>query len=592
MTSQLLNDRYQIIRTLGSGGFGDTFLAEDTHMPSRRLCVVKRLRPVQANPQVNQLVQDRFQREAAILESLGSGHSQIPKLYAYFYSPADQQFYLVQEWVDGETLSSMIRQQGRLNEVEVRQILISLLPVFDYVHSQGIIHRDVKPDNIIVRRSPMVQAKLSTPDNTIQNQQPVLIDFGAVRETMAAGAKAPSRSTSIVIGTPGYMPSEQSVGRPVFSSDLYSLGMTAIYLLTGKRPQDFENNPHTSELIWQTDAPATSPELVDILNKSIAFNLRDRYQTAGEFLAVLQGMTQSAATQILATPTMSATEVVALSTPNQIPKPSAAIPKNLLPIGGIVAATAFSALLATMLLRPPESKVAVVTTTSASPSSSATPAISPTSDLEPVKITPSSAVQTPMPSVPIASRTSEAIATPSNNSTNQKSNIKSSCNYYAGEAVTGQAVSLDLCSITTNNSDQVGFVYYLGDRRMGSAANCSNGTWTTFSDQQVHRPLSPATQNMLNNVCSRQKSDNLKSNVSNSPVVKAISAATCKITDPTGTPLNIRERPNSEIIGTINNGRNISILKYAVDKNGKPWANIRDESGQTGWVIREFVSCY
>jgi serine/threonine protein kinase, bacterial len=86
MTTQLLNDRYQIIRTLSSGGFGDTFLAKDTHMPSQRLCVVKRLRPIQTNQQVNQLVQDRFQREAAILESLGSGHSQIPKLYAYFYS--------------------------------------------------------------------------------------------------------------------------------------------------------------------------------------------------------------------------------------------------------------------------------------------------------------------------------------------------------------------------------------------------------------------------------------------------------------------------------------------------------------------------
>jgi serine/threonine protein kinase, bacterial len=498
MTTQLLNDRYQIIRTLGSGGFGDTFLAEDTHMPSRRLCVVKRLRPIQANPDVNQLVRDRFQREAAILESLGSGHSQIPKLYAYFYSPADQQFYLVQEWVDGDTLSAMVRQQGRLNEVEVRQILISLLPVFDYVHSQGIIHRDVKPDNIIVRRSPLVQAKLSTS----QNQQPVLIDFGAVRETMAVGATAPGRSTSIVIGTPGYMPSEQSVGRPVFSSDLYSLGMTAIYLLTGKRPYDFENNPHTSELIWQADAPVTSPELVDILNKSISLNPRDRYQTAKEFLAVLQGQTQSAATQVLMTPTMAGTEVAALSTPNKISKPSAAVPKNLLLIGGIVAATAFSTLVVTMLLRPQEPNVVIVPAHSASPSS-----VSSTSGVEQVKVLPS-VVPAPQSSVPIASSTIEATPKPTNNSTvNQKNNIKPACNYYAGEAVTGQAVNLDLCSITTNNSDQVGFVYYLGTQRMGSAANCSNKTWTTFADQQVHRPLSPATQKMLENVCSRRQAN-------------------------------------------------------------------------------------
>jgi serine/threonine protein kinase, bacterial len=546
MTTQLFNDRYQIIYTLGSGGFGDTFLAEDTHMPSRRLCVVKRLRPIQANSEVNQLVQDRFQREAAILESLGSGHSQIPKLYAYFYSPADKQFYLVQEWIDGETLSAMVRQQGRLNEVEVRQILMSLLPVFDYVHSQGIIHRDVKPDNIIVRRSPLVQAKLSTSQNQAQNQ-PVLIDFGAVRETMAAGVNAPGRSTSIVIGTPGYMPSEQSVGRPVFSSDLYSLGMTAIYMLTGKRPQDFENNPHISEPIWQADAQATSLELVDILNKAIAFNPLDRYQTAPEFLAVLQGKTQSAATQVLLTPTMSATEIVALSTANNIPKPPAAIPKNLLLIGVVFAATAFSTLLATMLLRPQEPKVAISPSPFSSPTSLSTPSVSPTSDL----ITPSSAIQstTPQPSAPTQ--------VPTNNSApNPKSNIKASCNYSAGDAVMGQAVNLDLCSITTNNSDQVGFVYYLGDRRMGSAANCSNNTWTTFSDRQVHRPLSPATQRMLENVCSRRQASNPKSSSSNSEVAKATIFAP---------PTNVRESPDGKILCVIN--RKISINTYGANNS-------------------------
>jgi serine/threonine protein kinase, bacterial len=512
MTTQLLNDRYQIIRTLGSGGFGDTFLAEDTHMPSRRLCVVKCLRPIQANPQINQLVQERFQREAAILEALGNGHSQIPKLYAYFYDQMGQQFYLVQEWVDGDTLGAVIHQQGKLNETEVRQILMALLPVFDYVHSQGMIHRDVKPENIILRQSSTQVAALS-------NRQPVLIDFGAVRETMGAGINSQGRPTqSIVIGTPGYMPSEQSVGRPVYSSDLYSLGMTAIYLLTGKQPQDFEINPHTSDILWQTDGNHASPQLVDILNKAISFNPRDRYQTAGEFLAALQGENQSVVTQVVLPPpiTMAVTQVVAPAQ-TKMPESLIATPQaksNLPLIGGIVAATALiSTLLAALLLRSQESKVVIVTSPSSSSLSTATPigsqqSVSSTgTGVEPAKISPSAVAQIPSPqsSPSIASSASEATASPvSNSAINPKSDNKSSCGYYAGAAVTGQAVNVDLCSITTNNSDKVGFVYYLGGKRMGSEANCSNGTWKTFSDQQVHRPLSPATQKMLNSVCSRR----------------------------------------------------------------------------------------
>ncbi len=493
MATQLLNDRYQIIRTLGSGGFGDTFLAEDTHMPSRRLCVVKCLRPIQANPQINQLVQDRFQREAAILETLGSGHSQIPMLYAYFYNQMDQQFYLIQEWVDGDTLGAVIRQQGKLSEAEVRKILMALLPVFDYVHSQGIIHRDVKPENIILRQSPTVQPA------TLLDRQPVLIDFGAVRETMGAAINSQGRPTqSIVIGTPGYMPSEQSVGRPVCSSDLYSLGMTAIYLLTGKQPQDFEINPHTSDILWQTDGNHASPQLVDILNKAISFNPRDRYQTAGEFLAALQSEAKSAVTQVVLPPPTVMTTTQGIPAQTKMREPLIAIPQaksNLPLIGGIIAITALiSTLLAALLLRPQESKVVIVTSPSSSPLSTASlgsqQSVSPTgTSVEPAKITPSVIVQTPSPQL----RTSAT--TPAS---------QSSCGYYAGTAVTGQTVNVDLCSITTNNSDKVGFVYYLGGKRMGSEANCSNGTWTTFSDQQVHRPLSAATQNMLNTVCSRR----------------------------------------------------------------------------------------
>src|SRR6476469_2738642 len=161
MTAALLNNRYRIIRALGTGGFGETFLAEDTHTPSRRTCVIKQLKPISKNPEVTRLVQERFGREAAILEQLGEGNAQIPRLYAYFAE--QEQFYLVQEWVQGVTLTELVQQQGILEESSVKQILASLLAVLDYLHARGIIHRDIKPSNIILRQ---------------KDNKPVLIDFG------------------------------------------------------------------------------------------------------------------------------------------------------------------------------------------------------------------------------------------------------------------------------------------------------------------------------------------------------------------------------------------------------------------------------
>ncbi|MBD2438652.1 protein kinase domain-containing protein [Nostoc sp. FACHB-110] len=275
MTTQLLNDRYQIINTLGAGGFGETYLAEDTYMPSKRRCVVKLLRPIQNNPQIYQLVQERFQREAAILEELGSGSDQIPKLYAYF--EAGGQFYLVQEWVEGATLTVKVQQQGLFNESTVQEILVNVLPVLDYVHSRQIIHRDIKPDNIMLRH---------------RDGKPVLIDFGAVRESMGTVVNSQGNPTSsIVIGTPGYMPSEQAAGRPMYSSDLYSLGITAIYLLTGRQPQQLETDSQTGEIIWRQYASYVSPRIAEVIERAIAYHPRDRYPTARAMLDALQEVT-------------------------------------------------------------------------------------------------------------------------------------------------------------------------------------------------------------------------------------------------------------------------------------------------------------
>jgi serine/threonine-protein kinase len=270
----LLNDRYQVIRTLGAGGFGETYLAEDTYMPSKRRCVVKQLRPIQNNPQIYQLVQERFQREAAILEALGGAADQIPALYAYFC--ADGQFYLVQEWIEGETLTTKVQKQGLFSESTVQEILVNLLPVLEYVHSQHIVHRDIKPDNIMVRH---------------RDGKSVLIDFGAVRESMGTVFNSQGNPTSsIVIGTPGYMPSEQAAGRPVYSSDLYSLGLTAIYLLTGKQPQELELDSQTGEIVWRQYANQINSTLAGVIDRAIAYHPRDRFATARAMLDALQSI--------------------------------------------------------------------------------------------------------------------------------------------------------------------------------------------------------------------------------------------------------------------------------------------------------------
>ena len=282
MIPAVLNNRYRIIRTLGKGGFGKTFLAEDTHLPSQRICVIKQLKPVVEKPHVYQLMQERFAREAAILEELGEENNQIPKLYAYFVE--NEQFYLVQELIDGLTLSQKLRQEGFFSEDLVQNILIDILYVLDYIHSKGIIHRDIKPGNIIYRE---------------KDSKAVLIDFGIAKEIINPTIELGGEFTNtIVIGTPGFMPPEQAVGKPIFASDIYSLGMTAIALLTGVSPDNLQNNPQTGETIWESRRDVSS-FLKNILNRATKINAGDRFPSAKAMLAALQPQDQFLSDRVL-----------------------------------------------------------------------------------------------------------------------------------------------------------------------------------------------------------------------------------------------------------------------------------------------------
>ena len=312
MMSNLLDNRYRVTSVLGSGGFGETYLAEDTKMPSNRRCVIKQLKPVADNPQMYELLQQRFHREAAVLETLGEENRYIPKLYANFAE--NGLFYLVQEWIDGLTLTETIERNGKWNENAVRQLMTSILQTLIYVHDRGIIHRDIKPDNIILRAG-----------------EPVLIDFGAVKETLNVSTirSSSQQAHSIVIGTPGFMASEQAAGRPFFASDLYSLSLTAIFALTGKYPQELGTDPQTGEVLWQQHLTGISADLKAIFAKVLQFDPRDRYSSAREMLEALQPtqiLNQSPPKQISSPPAMSNMQTVAVTprgyTPPTIPDQS------------------------------------------------------------------------------------------------------------------------------------------------------------------------------------------------------------------------------------------------------------------------------
>ncbi|MEA5583728.1 serine/threonine-protein kinase [Nodularia harveyana UHCC-0300] len=387
MTITLLNNRYQVIKVLGAGGFGETFLAEDTHIPSRRRCVIKQLKPIANDPKTYEMIQQRFEREAATLEYLGDGSDQIPQLYAYFSE--NGLFYLVQEWIQGSTLTDIVEAKGYESETAVRQILLSLLSVLDYVHSKGIIHRDIKPDNIILRST----------DN-----KPFLIDFGAVKETIRSVVSSPnhhtrsacsSASLSLVIGTPGYMPTEQAIGRPVYATDIYSLGLTAIYLLTGKQPPELQTHLQTGEILWQESAPNVSPHLAQVINQAIQPHVSDRYSTASKMLYALKSVNDisrpshqtTAATVSLSPAHIAAThQTQAISSAPSIVRTNWQKPTLIigsLVLGGLIGGVAISS-----ITRQPQSPKSVTTSSTAS------------SESNPVVPTPSPESLLPEPAIP------------------------------------------------------------------------------------------------------------------------------------------------------------------------------------------------
>ncbi|MEB3232673.1 MAG: protein kinase [Leptolyngbyaceae bacterium] len=280
---QILGDRYIPLKLLGQGGFGAAFLAVDRYTPKMRQCVVKQFQPSgDLQPDQLRMAQDLFDREAEALEDLGNRHPQIPNLYAFFElhvpSPkggkAEDYFYLVQEFIDGENMEELLAQRGPLSETEVREIMIAVLNVLTFVHKHDTIHRDIKPSNIMRSRQGRIY----------------LLDFGAVKQiTRGQGAKAgQQRSTGIY--SMGFAPPEQMHGDKVYpATDLYALGVTAITLLTGKDPSNLYDS-YSGVWNWRGHT-MVSDRLEAVLNQLLRSTPSERLQSADEVLTALKGTT-------------------------------------------------------------------------------------------------------------------------------------------------------------------------------------------------------------------------------------------------------------------------------------------------------------
>ncbi|MEA5549855.1 serine/threonine-protein kinase [Anabaena cylindrica UHCC 0172] len=320
----LLKERYRALYPIGSGGFGRTFLAVDEHLPSKPRCVIKQLYFSDTNRATFTKVVELFHQEAVRLDELQ--HSQIPQLLAHFEQ--ESQLYLVQELIVGRTLAQELQEQGVFSEAHIWQLLKDLLPVLQFIHARRVIHRDIKPANIMRRYIPIAGNEFEDPPPitnaallnkgstmtiggleslSLQQQQRkilpankikaanrtdnsatgdmVLIDFGVAKQITATALV----NTGTTVGSAEYMAPEQMRGKALPASDLYSLGVTCIYLLTGVSP--FELFDVTSDRwIWQDYLPngdRISDRLSAILDKLLQNALSQRYQSATEVLAAI-----------------------------------------------------------------------------------------------------------------------------------------------------------------------------------------------------------------------------------------------------------------------------------------------------------------
>ncbi len=280
VVGKFLNGRYKIVQVLNAGAFAQTYIAEDTWVIGNPQCVVKHLKPNGDHPKQLQVCKRLFSSEAEMLKKLGK-HDQIPQLLDSFEE--HQGFYLVQELIIGEPLLAELpiskNCNKRWSEHQCVELLQDVLGILEFVHSQGVVHCDLKPNNLIRRAS---DGKL------------VLIDFGVAYQIPPAQAKLSATSiqssiTPVAIHCLGYIPAEQFSGQPYPCSDIYALGMIAIEALTGLNPMQLDIDLDSGEVSWQPQVSVSNP-MACVINHMVRYDFKERYQSAADVRVVLKNL--------------------------------------------------------------------------------------------------------------------------------------------------------------------------------------------------------------------------------------------------------------------------------------------------------------
>jgi serine/threonine protein kinase len=273
----MLQKRYRVTKILGQGGFGRTYLAQDTACFDE-LCVLKEFTPNERGRDSLRKARELFKREAEALYAIN--HPQIPRFRANFEEA--KRLFLIQEYAEGKTyakiLGERIRESRTFTEQEAITFLQNMLPVLENIHAQGIIHRDISPDNIICRES---------------DQLPVLIDFGVVKAGVTnLEAEGDVGEQGTTVGKAGYAPNEQlQTGEAYANSDLYALAVTTVVMMTGRKPESLIDKSSMSWK-WQQWLPTISPWFAKVLMRMMSYRPAARYQSAKEVAQALRSVAE------------------------------------------------------------------------------------------------------------------------------------------------------------------------------------------------------------------------------------------------------------------------------------------------------------